>query len=183
MTRKQAISKAIDVLVNQGESGETVQLLRDLYEELPLIHWTDKSIRDTVNQFILDNQRVPTVTDFKHKGMPPHPVFKNKYGVSLHEWLEVNYPVPKPTREELKQLYTSQFIEDYYKIKPRSQEEFNKKKGKETKGWQTVASYYGEKSWRNLIKRLGLPLYFELKRDRVKPSIAVNIHNDYDFSD
>lgn len=181
MTRKQALNKAIQELSKKKGFTEIVGLLQDIHDELPLIHWSDKSIRDTVEQFIVDNGRVPTATDFKKKGMPPHPVIKQKYKITLGEWLEQNYPIPKPTFEELKEKYTKQFIDDYYRIKPRSQEQFNQNRTKGTVGWITVAKYYEATSWRKLIKELGLPLYFELAKDRVKPKIKVNIYTDYDF--
>ena len=133
MTRKQALNKAIQVLSKEKEFTEVVGLLRDIYDELPLIHWSDKSIRDTVDQFIVDNGRVPTASDFRRKGMPPHPVIKQKYKITLGEWLEQNYPVHKPDRDELKEKYTKEFLEDYERIKSKTQEEFNRVRRKGTK--------------------------------------------------
>jgi len=184
MTRKQALNQAIKALSKRKGYEEVIQLLQDIHDELPLIHWSNKSIRDTVEQFILDNNgKIPTASDFKRKGMPPHPVIKQKYKITLGEWLEQNYPTYKPSYEELKEKYTNEFLKDYDRIKPKSQEEFNQNRTKGTRGWQTVAVYYDVKSWRNLVKALGLPLYFPMYRDRVKPQFKVAIHNDYDFSD
>ena len=103
MTRKQALLRAITVLGKNPEYAEDIRILQEICDELPLIHWSDSSIRDTVEQFILDNGRVPTASDFKKKGMPPHPVIKQKYKITLGEWLEKHYPVRKPTYEELKE--------------------------------------------------------------------------------
>ena len=64
MTRKQALNKAIQALSKKKEYSEVIQLLQDIHDELPLIHWSDKSIRDTVEQFIVDNGRRPSATDF-----------------------------------------------------------------------------------------------------------------------
>ena len=183
MTRKQALQRAITELAKSPEYAEDIRILQEISDELPLIHWSDSSIRDTVEQFILDNGRVPTASDFKKKGMPPHPVIKQKYKITLGEWLEKHYPVRKPTYEELKEKYTQMFIEDYYRIKPKSQEEFNRGKRPETRGWQTVANYHHTKSWRNLLKKLDLPLYFDMARDHVPVKITVNFHVDYDFID
>ena len=83
MTRKQALKQAIRLLSRNPENAEVIEKLQDIHDELPLIHWTDKSIRDSVEQFIADNHRVPTATDFKKAGMPPHPVIKQKYKVTL----------------------------------------------------------------------------------------------------
>lgn len=184
MTRKQALNQAIQALSKRKGFEEVIQLLQDIHDELPLIHWSDKSIRDTVEQFILDNNgKIPSASDFKRKGMPPHPVIKQKYKITLSEWLEQNYPTYKPTHEELKGKYTKEFLKDYNRIKPKSQEEFNRNRTKGTRGWQTVAAYYDVKSWRNLIKALDLPLYFPMYRDHMKPQFKVAIHNDYDFTD
>ncbi len=183
MTRKQALHKVIEVLSKSSKYTEEIRLLQELSEELPLIHWSDASIRDTVEQFVLDNGRVPTVSDFRKKGMPPHTVIKQKYKITLAEWLDKFYPTVKPTREEFKAKYTEMFIADYIEIKPRSQEEFNQKKRPETRGWQTVANYYGAKSWRALLKRLDLPLYFDMRRDHIPVKMKVEFFSDYDFRD
>ena len=44
-----------------------------------------------MEQYIVDHGKVPNPSDFKKAGMPPHPVIKNKYKVTLKEWLEENY--------------------------------------------------------------------------------------------
>ena len=183
MTRKRALLQAIQAMSDNPENAEAIQLLQDLYDELPLIHWSDKSIRDTIDQFIVDNGRVPTSSDFKKKGMPPHTVIKQKYKINLCDWLDQNYPVYKPSYEELKEKYTADFLIDYDRIKPKSQEEFNKNKRPETRGWQTIAAYHNTQSWRNLLKKLGLPLYFDMHRDHVPAKLKVNIISDYDFKD
>ena len=58
MTRKQAIIQAIQALSALEGQEEAVTRLQELYEEMPLVHWSDKSIRDTVAQFIADNGSV-----------------------------------------------------------------------------------------------------------------------------
>ncbi len=178
MTRKQALQKAIEVLAADKENEAVIHKLEEIKADMPLNHWSESSIFDTVEQFIEDNGRPPTATDFKKKGMPPHPVIKLRFNKTLGEWLEEHYPTPKPTAEELKQIYTEAFLRDYDRIKPRSQEEFNQNKSPDTRGWQTVATYHNVKSWRNLVKALGLPLYFDMKRDHKPFDFKVNIHLD-----
>ena len=180
MTRKQALHKAIKILSNSKENTEIIQLLQDIYDELPLIHWSDKSIRDTVEQFIIDNGRNPTATDFKRRGMPPHPVIKQKYKITLGEWLELNYPTKKLSYEKRKEQYTKDFLENYYRIKPKTSEEFNNKRKEGTKSWQTVAVHYNIKSWRALLKTFNLPIF--VSYNIYKPmEIQVNIYSDYNF--
>lgn len=183
MTRKQALLKAVSILSRTGENKEIIALLTDIYNELPLTHWTDKSIKDTVGQFIEDNGRIPTVTDFKRKGMPPHTVIKQKYNITLAEWLEQNFPHKKDTYGELKEKYTRQFIADYNRIKPPSQEYFNKNRTGNTRSWQTVANYHGVKSWRDLIKALNLPDYSYNRSSSVHKELSVKVFTDYDFTE
>ena len=181
MTRKEAINRVLMRLAEIPECEDEIRILTEIRDELPLIHWSDSSIRDTVEQFVLDYGKPPTVTDFKKAGMPPHPVFKQKYKMTLAEWLEKNYPAPKRNPNELKEKYTEDFLADYYRIRPRSQEAFNKNRSNGTKGWQTIAGYYGVKSWRKLLKELELPLYFDMKRDHVPAMLKVNVHVDNVF--
>lgn len=175
MTRKQAITKAIQAVSESGleESNDIIGLLQDIYDELPINHWTDKSIRDSVEQFIIDNGRNPTATDFKKRGMPPHPVIKQKYKVTLSEWLENNYPTQNLNFDELKNKYTNAFVEDYLRIKPKSSDEFNRKKSADTKCWQTVAKYYDVKSWLPLLSVLNLPHY---EADNCKKPVHINVN-------
>lgn len=181
MTRKQALTRAIEVLKLQGEN-EAAQVLEVLHSELPLIHWSDASIRDTVEQYILDNGKPPTASSFKAAGMPPHPVIKNKYGMTLGAWLEANYPTPKPSWDELRDQYTAEFIAEYERIKPRSAEEYNAKRIG-AKGWLTIKRYNEVETWRQLLKKLGLQPYFDLRSERQPVKFQVRFHVDTDFAD
>ena len=118
MTRKQAISKAIAALHQTGERTEAIRVLEKLSSELPIIHWSDAAIRDTVDQFIADTGRMPAATDFKKPGMPPYRVFMCNYGLTPTEWLQANYPEHYPSQQEMIDQYTKAFIEDYMRLKP-----------------------------------------------------------------
>ena len=115
--------------------------------------------------------------------MPPHPVIKQKYKITLGEWLEQNYPKKNDSFDGLKEKYTKEFIEEYDRIKPRSQEQYNSERNTGTKYWQTIASYYKVKSWRELMEVLNLPTYSEGKRKKEPVDIKVNVFTNYDFRD
>ena len=181
MTRKQALHRAIEAL-QQTNDTEAIRILEELSSELPLIHWTDSSIRDTVEQYIVDNGKVPTPSAFKAAGMPPHTVISNKYGMTLGAWLEANYPTPKPSWDELRDQYTAEFIAEYNHIQPRSADEYNAKRI-QAKGWRTVAKYNGVDAWRELLHKLGLQVYFDMKKDHEPVKFRVRFHLDTDFSD
>lgn len=181
MTRKTALHKAIEQLKKIKGNEEIIEKLQDLAEELPIIHWSDKSIRDRVEQFAEENGRNPTVSDFRKKGMPPHPVIKQKYKINLAEWLDKNYPTVRPTEEELKKQYTEEFIREYSRIKPRSADEYDAKRTKGAKSWQTVRSRCGLSSWRGLIRHLDLPFYFDMQKDHIPMKFNIRVFTDFEM--
>ena len=180
MTRKQAMSAAIEALNASGQT-EAAEILHTLSGELPFFSWSEEAIFDAVDQFILDYGRVPTTTDFKKRGLPPHTVIKRRFGVTLQAWLEQNYPIVKPSEEELRAKATEAFVQDYLRIQPRSADEFNAKRTPKTHCWYTVAIYNHTRSWRNLLKKLELPIYNHVDTPRVSPQFKVNIISDTDF--
>lgn len=178
MTRKTAIYQAIYILSQSKGNEEIIKKLQDIVDELPLIHWSDKSIRDRVEQFIEDEGRTPNVSDFRKKGMPPHTVFKQKYGINLAEWLQQNYPTTRPTAEEVTNAYIQEFTSEYKRIKPRSAKEYESNRNKGVKSWQTVCSRCGQTSWRGLIKHLDLPFYFDMQKDHVPMKFNIKVTTD-----
>ena len=181
MTRKTALHKAIQQLKGIDGNEEIIEKLEDLANELPIIHWTDKSIRDRVEQFAEENGRNPTVSDFKKKGMPPHPVIKQKYKINLSEWLEENYPTYRPSPEEIKRQYVEEFIDEYYRIKPKSPDEYDAKRTKGAKSWQTVRARCNQKSWRGLLRHLELTMYFDLYKDHIPMEFVVSVKTYVDL--
>ena len=178
MTRKTALNKAISILSQSEGNEEIIEKLQDLLTELPIIHWSDKSIHDRVQQFVEDNGRNPTSTDFKKKGMPPHTVIQQKYGMILTEWLKQFYPTIRPSPEEIRKEYSEEFIREYNRIKPRSADEYDEKRNKAVKSWQTVRHHCGQKSWRGLIRHLGLPIYYDLAKDHIPTQFNIQIKTD-----
>ena len=183
MTRKQAITKAIDALHQTGENTEAIRVLEELSGELPIIHWSDAALRDTVDQFIADTGRMPTATDFKKPGMPPYRVFMCNYGLTPTEWLQANYPEHYPSQQEMIDHYTKAFIEDYLRLQPKSADDFNERRSDKSRGWRCVARYHHLGTWTNLIKHLGLPKYSDTISGRAPSKVTVVVHNDYDFRD
>ena len=122
--------------------------------ELPLNRWTEAAIRDSVEQFILDNGRPPLRTDFKKKCLPPHSVVKRRFGVTLQEWLDQNYPTEKTPLDELYAQATQEFIKEYLRIQPVSAEDYNTRRKHPSRGWYSIArtsrlnamSVYAEKT-------------------------------------
>ena len=179
MTRKQALEAAVRLLAETGRKEEAA-VLHTIMEELPLNRWTDGAIRDAVEQFILDCGRVPTVSDFKKRGLPPHTVIRQKYGIALREWLDRNYPDRLDMKEKSRAEATEAFVRDYLCLMPKSAEEYNRKRTQGSPCWYTVAVYNGVHCWRSLLEKLGLPVFSckRMPRDREAFRVRVCLDND-----
>jgi len=91
MTRKQALYSTLETITDENVRKKIIEVLNDL----PFTSWSKSTIFDTIDQFIVDNGRTPTTTDFKKKGLPPHPVIKLKFGINVREFLDKYYPVKR----------------------------------------------------------------------------------------
>ena len=183
MTRKQALALAIQVLAETGQNEEAIQVLHTISDEMPLNRWTEDAIRDSVEQFILDHGRVPMRTDFKKKCLPPHSVIKRRFGLTLQEWLDQNYPMEKPSADEKHAEATEAFVREYLRIQPVSAEDYNARRSHPSMGWSAIARYNHTRRWRILLEKLELPVYNNRDVPKGKTAFKVNIISDYDFQE
>ena len=180
MTRKQALELAVQAL---AENEEAVQVLHTMIDELPLNRWTEDSIFDAVEQFILDHGRVPTTTDFKKRGLPPHTVIKRRFGMTLQGWLDQNYPTEKTPLDELHVQATQEFIREYLRIQPVSAEDYNARRTHPSRGWYAIAKYNHTRRWHILLEKLNLPIYNNRGTPPSVPQLKVRVISDYDFEE
>ena len=182
MTRKQALSAAIEALNKAGQT-EAAEILHTLSGELPFFSWSEDAIYDAVEQFILDHGRVPTTTDFKERGLPPHTVIKRRFGVTLQEWLDQHYPTAKPPLDEVQAKATEDFIKEYLRIRPTSAEDYNARRTHPSHGWFAIAKYNHTRRWRILLEKLNLPIYNNRDVPVSTPQLKVRVISDYNFED
>ena len=180
MTRKQALELAVQALTGNEEA---VQVLHTMIDELPLNRWTEAAIRDSVEQFILDNGRPPLRTDFKKKCLPPHSVIKRRFGVTLQEWLDQNHPTEKTPLDEIQAKATEDFIKEYLRIQPTSAEDYNARRTHPSRGWYAIAKYNHTRRWRILLEKLNLPIYNNRDVPEATPQLKVRVISDYNFED
>ena len=180
MTRKQALELAVQALAGNEEA---VQVLHTMSDELPLNRWTEAAIRDSVEQFILDNGRPPLRTDFKKKCLPPHSVIKRRFGLTLQEWLDQNYPTEKTPLDELHAQATQDFIREYLRIQPVSAEDYNARRTHPSRGWYAIAKYNHTRRWRILLEKLNLPIYNNRGTPPSAPQLKVRVISDYNFEE
>ena len=67
ITRKAAIYKAISLLEKQGNREEEIAILQELATGVPILQWSEKIAKDCIDNFYLENHRLPTVTDLQNK--------------------------------------------------------------------------------------------------------------------
>ena len=104
ITRKAAIYKAISLLEKQKDREEEIAILRELATGVPILQWSEKVAKDCIDNFYLENNRLPTVTDLEKKGeLPFHTNFKYLFGITARQWIDenfVSYAPPKTTRKQ-----------------------------------------------------------------------------------
>lgn len=116
MTRKQALLQAIRILEKNNKNKQIVKVLKDIYLELPLTHWTEKNILDSFEQFILDYNRLPKKCDLCGK-LPSIKAIERIFGISSLLKFEQKY-FPEfyigYTRESPYWFYTDQEIKECF---------------------------------------------------------------------
>ncbi len=159
MTRKTAVSIAIGILEKMDEQQEVVQVLKELHDNLPIVHWDEATIFDTINQFIEDNNRVPTATDFTRKNLPSHPTVKNRFKMTLQDFLGTYYRKDvkkdkcKYSRHD-KEKWMEVYREQCAKLNnPSKMSEYDKKRDEGTPCVATLCKILGVKSWYGLLKK------------------------------
>lgn len=94
MTRNQALLAVFALFEDKNRHTEEIKKLKEVATVMPFTEWDDATVKDAVEYFMLQNDRLPTVTDFKKEnGLPSNPVIKQRYKMNLREWLDKNFPV------------------------------------------------------------------------------------------
>ena len=122
MTRKQALLKAIEELQKNKRNDQVVTILKEICEELPLVHWTEKSILDAFQQYLNEhNNEFPSKRNLG-KSLPTYNVIKKFFKSSCmtdfrdsffpNEYTEHFSPYANYSKENI----TECFIRNYYAI-------------------------------------------------------------------
>ena len=152
MTRKQALHKALEGLTD----GAVIAKIEEILADMPFTGWSERTIWDTVDQFVIDYGRIPTVSDFKKKGMPSHTVIRLRFGATLKNFLDNYYPREKRCDSEIygaktKEQWRDTFIAEYIKNRPATAQKYNSIRAKGTPSWATVAKMFGITKWLNWL--------------------------------
>ena len=166
MTRKQAIFQAIQQLSKNNENEEICKKLQEIHDELPLSHWTEKSIHDSVQQFVIENNRLPTTKDFlKVNYLPSRCTIKNKLGIASEDFFKKYYSEYYCNNRSLYtykkvQYWIDVFKEQYIKHGKPTINNFDLVRDKGTPCVQTYLKITNINSWNELLNYCG----FEIKK-------------------
>ena len=181
MTRKEALSIAIQALSGIEQNVEAVDVLRTMREELPLNRWSEAAIRDSIEQFVLDHRRLPEGADFKNdRTLPSHTVIKNKFGVNLSEWLVDTYPDILELQKKARAAATERFVQEYHRLQPKSAVEFDRGRVPDCCCWYTIAGYNETNTWRALLAKLELPVFSNVAVPKKKREYYVQFEANLD---
>jgi hypothetical protein len=114
------------------------------------------------------------------KQLPGVRAFRAIFGMPVHKWLLENYPEYTKTSsnqyfyggtryssvEEVQNI----FVEEYLKLKPLGQDDFNRRKAKTVPTWNSMSALLNLTSWSTLIDKLGLPRYGQ--KPKIKPRVT-----------
>lgn len=156
MTRKQALSVAIDHirLSDIPNKEEVITALELCASELPMTHWSQASIMDACQQFLIDNNaQTLTVTDFeKHACLPTHTAIQRTYHMSAAQFRDRFFPPPLPTHKgRSAEEWTRLFIRSYRRLKPSSGDAYNVRRDPKTPTWNTIAKWNNLSTWGDLL--------------------------------
>ena len=178
------LSSAIDALSKYPEHTDLVEQLTYERSLLKPPKWTESAIEEAFDNFVKTHGRIPNTEDMKNDpGLPTHPSVELRFGMTAAQWLDQRYPNRKLTKEDRKQIYTEEFISEYYRIKPYSSKDYEIRRDKENShSWVQVANYYNLKGWTKLINELGLPAYTRDGTEAIKSNFfKVNVISDIDL--
>lgn len=88
ISRAKALNGVILILKNKGTDEEIIKKLDSLAKAQCIAKWSKDVLEDCIDDFYIDNGRLPTVSDLKvENGLPCHTVFRWLFGISAGEWL------------------------------------------------------------------------------------------------
>lgn len=189
MTRKEALRKAIIYLreLQDDTLQETIEALEDLVLVVPITQWDFKTITDAVEDFYMQNGRLPFSSEFKGGELPSHGSLLNRLQLYPNEFLEmyfletyemqhsqnfVNKYRYKPVEYWLEQF--TAFMKDNPTMTLRSYDRYRKSGMPHSKTLLTLAEV---KTWNQLLLKVGLPIKCTSKSIKHTASVTLDKGN------
>lgn len=179
VTIRQALKMAIEVV---KEDDEIVGKLRDILSEYPLTKWNEKNISDGLETFFDTYGHLPRSGDYqKEKYLPFVDIFRYRYKMRRNAWIELHCPAlmqkERARGRTYKQSSLHDFAKEYERIKPFTEDEFNKKRDKKICCAEVIMRYNKIKSWEEMLSICKLKRYTKtiLEEKRITNVVTVII--------
>ena len=183
MTRKQAILEALDVLSKIDGKSDVCDKLKEVADSVPFTHWDEKTVFDAIEQFKADNGRYPMLSEFRIKELPTHPTIKNRFKMTLKEFLKKYYPESTPQTsykyERNREVWLKNFKQQCSRMEElRGADDYDKRRDKETPCAEILCRIIGVKNWGELCKVAGVKIIYGAPHKKLH--ITVNTLSDSD---
>lgn len=163
MTRYEALNLAI-AIVEKSDNTDRKQIVKCLKMYVRTLNdrkWSEEKIFAYCDKVVAEKGRL-LMSDFGFKGAPGHGDIAQVFKMRGKEFRDKYYPVPSKLSpmsmyfRKSKEEWTALFVEDYIRIRPKTQTEYNKKRGEGLPRWNVIARWNNTSSWRELLAMLGL---------------------------
>lgn len=173
MTRKEAISRAIAIVSSYPkyrDEDDLLEKLMDIEEDINHKHWNQKNILDRIDQFIVDNNRLPKCSDLATPTMPNRKIIQLHFNMKFEEFCYKYYRDKMISRSYIqydKQYWIDNFKRQYNTLKPRSSNMYNECREKNTPSTRYMKKICEVKTWLELLQKLGLEPYSQVSRSKL----------------
>lgn len=185
MIRKEALRKAIEIIEkaqlpdHEKEREEIIAGLELCIQELPFSHWSEAAIFDACDQWVQEHGEL-LLSAFVCAEMPSHPTIKNRFGMTAKEFRDTYYPISDVTTRSRyykhnRAEWDKMFIEEFHKLRVRSQEDYDRRRNTSLPTWLTMANMHGVARWSDLLEELGLQVY---GREHSRPKLKIRLLED-----
>lgn len=154
MTRKQALL----AVLKEQTNPEIIEKLQDIIDDEPSIKWTKKKILDSIEQFIIDNNRYPLTCEMDRLAiLPPHTNISYYFNMTYKELIKEYFPdYMRNSKIEIDtNTLSKQFKKEFVRLEYPSESIYNINRSKELPTIQTTAKYVGAKNFTELLKMYG----------------------------
>lgn len=163
MTRTEAIFLAIPIISQSGhpEKEEIIAALEKCTYTISNRKWNEENILAACKE-VYDKKGRLTVSDFGKPGMPSHTDIAHIFRMTAAQFRDTYFPsggglsALSPYRSCTREELTSLFVEEYKRILPKTQADYNRLRSSSLPTWNTVAKWNGVRSWNELLVQTGL---------------------------
>lgn len=148
-----------------------VEKLELCITELPFSRWSEAAIFDACDQFIADHGRPLYLNDFTSRELPSHPTVKNRFGMTLREFRDRYYPLPRKEYRTIDgvplnaQGLIRAFGEEFNRIGARTREDYDRRRNKQYPCSAFLLKVSRAASWAELLNMANVS-YADKRREK-----------------